>query len=263
MALRLKYAGVEADPLVDRDLESSLDSAVADRDGGRPLFALPTYTAMLELRDVLARRGAGPEVVGVSSLTSDGLWSPGTTPSAAPTRPTCRCGASWPTRRGGPVLDVGCGTGRVALDLAAARARRHGRRLRGRRWSARCASRGGRPAGAGARSPPTPARWTSAAASRWRSPRCRWSSCMGGPRGARRAARRRCARHLEPGRPLRAWRSPTRSRSCPPEDALLPLPDVRERDGWVLSSHADRGARGGARRGDRPRPPGGLARTAS
>ena len=57
MALRMKYAGVEAEPVVDRDLESSLESAVADRDDGRPLFALPTYTAMLELRDLLARRG--------------------------------------------------------------------------------------------------------------------------------------------------------------------------------------------------------------
>ncbi len=57
MALRLKYAGVEAEPVVDRDLETSLESAVADADGGRPLFALPTYTAMLELRDLLARRG--------------------------------------------------------------------------------------------------------------------------------------------------------------------------------------------------------------
>jgi UDP-N-acetylmuramyl tripeptide synthase len=57
MALRLKYAGVEAEPAVDRELERSLHSAVADRDGGRPLFALPTYTAMLELRDGLARRG--------------------------------------------------------------------------------------------------------------------------------------------------------------------------------------------------------------
>ena len=31
--------------------------AVAERDGGAPLFALPTYTALLELRDILADRG--------------------------------------------------------------------------------------------------------------------------------------------------------------------------------------------------------------
>ncbi|MGH2762339.1 MAG: DUF1727 domain-containing protein, partial [Thermoleophilaceae bacterium] len=56
MALRLKYAGVDAAPAVDRDLERSLDAAVAGADGGQ-LYALPTYTALLELRDLLARRG--------------------------------------------------------------------------------------------------------------------------------------------------------------------------------------------------------------
>ena len=56
MALRLKYAGIDAELEVDRDLEASLDSAVASGDG-RPLFALPTYTALLELRELLARRG--------------------------------------------------------------------------------------------------------------------------------------------------------------------------------------------------------------
>src|SRR3954447_12444799 len=57
MALRLKYAGIDADVAVDRNLGRSLDSAVRDRDGGAPLFALPTYTALLELRDILADRG--------------------------------------------------------------------------------------------------------------------------------------------------------------------------------------------------------------
>jgi UDP-N-acetylmuramyl tripeptide synthase len=56
MALRLKYAGVDAPIEVDRDLGRSLDAAVAAGDGG-PLFALPTYTALLELRDLLADRG--------------------------------------------------------------------------------------------------------------------------------------------------------------------------------------------------------------
>jgi lipid II isoglutaminyl synthase (glutamine-hydrolysing) len=56
MALRLKYAGIDADLSVDRDLERSLDSAVASAAGER-LYALPTYTALLELRDHLARRG--------------------------------------------------------------------------------------------------------------------------------------------------------------------------------------------------------------
>jgi len=58
MALRLKYAGIEAELHVDRDLEGALDHAVeADREGGCPLYALPTYTALLELRELLARRG--------------------------------------------------------------------------------------------------------------------------------------------------------------------------------------------------------------
>jgi len=58
MALRLKYAGVEAELSVERDLGRSLDLAVAaGHDEGRPLYALPTYTALLELRDLLANRG--------------------------------------------------------------------------------------------------------------------------------------------------------------------------------------------------------------
>jgi UDP-N-acetylmuramyl tripeptide synthase len=60
LALRLKYAGVEASRLkVVDDLERGLDTALADGDG--PLYALPTYTALLELKTVLARRGHGAE----------------------------------------------------------------------------------------------------------------------------------------------------------------------------------------------------------
>jgi UDP-N-acetylmuramyl tripeptide synthase len=56
MALRLKYAGIDpATIAVDRNLGRSLDSAVAD--GSGPLYALPTYTALLELRELLAERG--------------------------------------------------------------------------------------------------------------------------------------------------------------------------------------------------------------
>ena len=56
MALRLKYAGLDAQLDVDRDLGSSLDSAVANAASER-VYALPTYTALLELRDLLADRG--------------------------------------------------------------------------------------------------------------------------------------------------------------------------------------------------------------
>jgi UDP-N-acetylmuramyl tripeptide synthase len=56
MALRLKYAGVDAEPAVERDLGDALDAAVAGAVGER-VYALPTYTALLELRDLLAGRG--------------------------------------------------------------------------------------------------------------------------------------------------------------------------------------------------------------
>src|SRR3954470_18844825 len=58
MALRLKYAGVNgAEIAVERDIDRSLDTAIqAAPDHGR-LYALPTYTALIELRDLLARRG--------------------------------------------------------------------------------------------------------------------------------------------------------------------------------------------------------------
>jgi UDP-N-acetylmuramyl tripeptide synthase len=60
LALRLKYAGVPAERLeVVEDVERGLDRALAAGDG--PLYALPTYTALLELRELLARRGQAQE----------------------------------------------------------------------------------------------------------------------------------------------------------------------------------------------------------
>jgi lipid II isoglutaminyl synthase (glutamine-hydrolysing) len=60
LALRLKYAGLDAGRIeVVPPLERGLDHALA-RDGGSTLFALPTYTALLQLRDVLADRGLAP-----------------------------------------------------------------------------------------------------------------------------------------------------------------------------------------------------------
>ena len=57
LALRLKYAGVDGDRLhVVRQLPEALDQALGAANGR--LFALPTYTALLELRDELATRGA-------------------------------------------------------------------------------------------------------------------------------------------------------------------------------------------------------------
>jgi UDP-N-acetylmuramyl tripeptide synthase len=60
MAVRLKYAGVEPGRLVvDESIERSFDRAVAEAPG--PLFALPTYTALIELRTLLAQRGLARE----------------------------------------------------------------------------------------------------------------------------------------------------------------------------------------------------------
>ncbi|HEX2070219.1 MAG TPA: MurT ligase domain-containing protein [Thermoleophilaceae bacterium] len=57
LALRLKYAGIDAQAALDRKLGRALDAAVAAGDPGQPLYALPTYTALLELRDLLSQRG--------------------------------------------------------------------------------------------------------------------------------------------------------------------------------------------------------------
>jgi UDP-N-acetylmuramyl tripeptide synthase len=59
MALRLKYAGVDGELEVERDLGDSLDSAIAAAKSER-VYALPTYTALLDLRDLLASRGLAP-----------------------------------------------------------------------------------------------------------------------------------------------------------------------------------------------------------
>jgi UDP-N-acetylmuramyl tripeptide synthase len=58
MAVRLKYAGIDpAQIRSEPDLSRALDAALAQLPPGATLYALPTYTAMLELRAELARRG--------------------------------------------------------------------------------------------------------------------------------------------------------------------------------------------------------------
>jgi UDP-N-acetylmuramyl tripeptide synthase len=60
MALRLKYAGWPEQAIeVVPEIEGSLDRALADAPAR--LFALPTYTALLELRKLLASRGLAEE----------------------------------------------------------------------------------------------------------------------------------------------------------------------------------------------------------
>lgn len=59
MALRLKYAGWPAERIsVEERIDRSIDRAVAGASGR--VFALPTYTALLELRRLISRRGLAP-----------------------------------------------------------------------------------------------------------------------------------------------------------------------------------------------------------
>jgi lipid II isoglutaminyl synthase (glutamine-hydrolysing) len=58
MAVRLKYAGVDPKRLrVENDPRRALEQALEQTDPGETLYVLPTYTAMLHLRDVLHRAG--------------------------------------------------------------------------------------------------------------------------------------------------------------------------------------------------------------
>ncbi|HMO01087.1 MAG TPA: MurT ligase domain-containing protein [Miltoncostaeaceae bacterium] len=58
LALRVRYAGVAADRMtVLPDPEAALDHAVATVPPGGTLYVLPTYTAMLGLRETLVLRG--------------------------------------------------------------------------------------------------------------------------------------------------------------------------------------------------------------
>jgi UDP-N-acetylmuramyl tripeptide synthase len=56
LALRMKYAGLDTDRIhVVDELERGLDAALEQGDG--PLYVVPTYTALLDLRELLTRRG--------------------------------------------------------------------------------------------------------------------------------------------------------------------------------------------------------------
>ncbi len=56
LALRLKYAGFGADIVVERETAAALRRALEATPIGETLFVLPTYTAMLEVRELLAKR---------------------------------------------------------------------------------------------------------------------------------------------------------------------------------------------------------------
>ena len=57
LALRLKYAGLETPAAVEPDVEAALARALRETPPGGLLYVVPTYTAMLRVRELLARRG--------------------------------------------------------------------------------------------------------------------------------------------------------------------------------------------------------------
>ena len=59
-ALRLKYAGMGEATMVEREPQPALDRALALTPAGGRLYVLPTYTAMLRLRELAAARGGRP-----------------------------------------------------------------------------------------------------------------------------------------------------------------------------------------------------------
>ena len=161
---------------------------------------------------------------------------------------------------GGPVLDVGAGTGRVSL--APRRPGPPGRRARPLRRPARRAAR--------ARGGGLPIETVAADARDFDLGErrfglilvpCRPSSCSAAPTAARAFLRRARARAARPAACSRS-RSPTRSRRFDEVRCLPPMPGHPRDRRHRLRQPAGRGARGARRRGHPPRPRDGRHRRA-
>jgi UDP-N-acetylmuramyl tripeptide synthase len=62
LALRFRYAGLDPAKMdVVPSLRRAVDHAVGATPAGRRLYMLPTYTAMLDLREILVQRGVAQE----------------------------------------------------------------------------------------------------------------------------------------------------------------------------------------------------------
>ena len=57
LALRIKYAGFADEADVVHNARRALDAALARTPAGEMLYVVPTYTAMLDVRELLAKRG--------------------------------------------------------------------------------------------------------------------------------------------------------------------------------------------------------------
>ena len=133
LAVRLKYAGIDPARIrVQPDLRSALARPPPTAPSGEaPLYALPTYTAMLVAARAARRARGGEQLVVVSDHGAERqLRLTARAPRARrlarprvrrlPRRPAAVAGAGAERARRARVLDVGAGTGRVALELARA-----------------------------------------------------------------------------------------------------------------------------------------------
>ncbi len=197
MAVRLKYAGVDPATIdVHEDIASSLDDAV--RQDARAPLRPPHLHRPSRAEDDPGRPRPREGVLGMN-WRRETKPSSGTTSRTARTTPTSASGASLRRAAGGPVLEVGCGTGRVTLDLARDAAITSWASTSSRRSSRRCASA---PRAlvleAACRGRRCARRSTSRASSHWSSSRCRRSSFWPTADERHRGARSACGATLAP-----------------------------------------------------------------